>query len=552
MNIISLVFQQYRKPFLLMFALTILSGLCGIGILAFINAYLLKSNEGMLQGIMWQFALLLLAYLIITTASQIQLSKLGHQFVFEMRTQLLKRIMDSQETQIQLTGKPKLLASLSNDIRSISMAFTRLPELVQGVLFTIACSLYLIWLSPKLFMVTALVLLLMVLGSNFVVKRVFQSFRKMRGYEDELYTHYETSLDGHKELTLNRYRAERFYHEEFSTTAEQNRYWAVRADSLHALAINWGNTSMLAAVGIIFYLSVYHQWANLTDAATVTMTVLFMRSPLSQAIGAFPMLMNSQVALNALKNLGLIDYKDGFHSNHTLPNNWQHIRLENITYTYPEQGGQKFALQPVSLTLNRNETVFLIGSNGSGKSTLSMILAGLYLPSSGKIFVDNIEITDNNRDAYRRLFASVFTDFHLFEQLIGDMNANPSEQMITHWLNQLQLSEKVKIEQNRILNSKLSQGQKKRLGLLTAALENRSMLILDEWAADQDPQFRRVFYENLLPLLKQQGYTVFAISHDDKYFHHAERILSMKNGQLSEFNADEAIKVAEEHIRSNA
>ncbi len=179
-----------------------------------------------------------------------------------------------------------------------------------------------------------------------------------------------------------------------------------------------------------------------------------------------------------------------------------------------------------------------------------MILSGLYRPSSGKIWVDDIEITDDNRAAYRSLFASVFTDFHLFDTLIGEMGEDAAEDMIAHWLDHLQLSEKVKREKNRILNSKLSQGQKKRLGLLTAVLENRSMLILDEWAADQDPQFRRVFYEELLPLLQQQGYTVFAISHDDKYFQHAQRIISMKQGLLSEYNAEEAVTVAEAHSRS--
>ena len=188
MNIISLVFHQHRKPFLAMFALTLLSGLLGIGVLVFINSYLLQSGETTVQGVMWQFAALLVLYLAAATFAQIRLSKLGHQFVFELRTQLLKRIMDSHDAQIQLTGKPRLLASLSNDIRSISMAFARLPELVQGVLFTFGCSAYLIWLSPKLFIVTALILAVMILGSHYVVKRVYTSFKAMRGFEDELST----------------------------------------------------------------------------------------------------------------------------------------------------------------------------------------------------------------------------------------------------------------------------------------------------------------------------------------------------------------------------
>ena len=307
---------------------------------------------------------------------------------------------------------------------------------------------------------------------------------------------------------------------------------------------------MLATVGIIYYLASYHHWASNTDAAALTMTLLFMRAPLASAVSAFPLLAQSKVALQALADLGLADYATPFHSPFRLPENWRTIRLENITYAYPQQGGQTFALQPVNLPLHRGETLFLIGGNGSGKSTLSMLLAGLYTPASGKIFVDDIEITAENCPAYRQLFASVFADFHIFEQLVDGIGEDAAQAQIARWLARLQLDEKVKIEQNRILNSKLSQGQKKRLGLLAAALENRSIIILDEWAADQDPQFRRIFYEQLLPLLKQSGSTIFAISHDDKYFHHAERVISMKQGVLSELDSETARTVADEHSRA--
>lgn len=544
MDIIKLIFQRHRLAFLQMLSLTLISGGIAIGTLSYINNNLLRENAFHQGGIV-PFMALVAIYFAIATFAQIQLARIGQNFILDTQMQLVKRIMDSHETQIQWIGKPKILASLASDIRSLSFAFTRLPELVQGILFVLACSLYLIWLSPKLFAVVALIMMLMITGTHFVVKRHFDSFRLMRRSEDEIQRHYETALDGHKELTLNRYRAERFYNEEFTPQAQQRRQAHVQADSYQAISVNWGNSMMLLAVGVIFYLATYHQWATLSDAATISMTVLFMRGPLTSAIGAFPAIMQSQVGLQALNNLGLTPYSPAFHTQQTLPENWQHIRLEAVTYDYPEQGGQHFALQPTSLTITRGETVFLIGGNGSGKSTLSMVISGLYAPSSGKIYLDDIEITEANRDAYRQLFASVFTDFHVFEQIMDGQGCDISEQAIHHWLQHLQLDEKVKIQANRILNSKLSQGQRKRLGLLIAALEKRSIMILDEWAADQDPQFRRVFYEQLLPLLKQHGYTIFAISHDDKYFHHAERILSMQQGQLSEHNAEQGKALAE-------
>ena len=546
MDLLKLIYTQHRRPFLQMLALTTLSGALGIGILSYINHYLLQGNGG---GFL-PFLLLLALYFIAASYAQLQLAKIGQNFVCQMQTQLVKRIMDSHEEQIQLIGKPKILASLGSDIHSLSVAFTRLPELVQGTLFVLACFAYLLALSAKLFLITLLMMFAMIVGTHIVVQRHYHSFRQMRRIDNEIQRQYETSLNGHKELTLNRYRAERFYNQEVLPTAAQRRDTHIRADAYHALAINWGNSIMLATVGIIYYLASYHGWASSADATAISMTLLFMRAPLTAAVGALPMLMQSKVALQALADLGLADYATAFHSPFRLPENWRTIRLENITYAYPQQGGQTFALQPVNLTLHRGETLFLIGGNGSGKSTLSMLLAGLYTPASGKIFVDDIEITAENRPAYRQLFASVFTDFHIFEQLVDGIGEDAAQAQIARWLARLQLDEKVKIEQNRILNSKLSQGQKKRLGLLAAALENRSTIILDEWAADQDPQFRRIFYEQLLPLLKQSGSTIFAISHDDKYFHHAERVISMKQGVLSELDSETARAVADEHSRA--
>lgn len=541
MNIIQLIYYHHRRPFLLMCALTILSGLLGIATLAYINQRLL-SQIGSNPHTLWQFALIVGLYFVASTAAQTKLAQIGQSFICHTQTQLFKRILDTPEVQIHLIGKPRILAALANDIRSLSIAFTRLPELAQGVLFVLACSLYLIHLSPKLFAIIVIMLTIMVVGSHYAVKGHYQGFQAMRSAEDAIQDDYQTALDGHKELQLNRYRAEHLY-QQFSQQAQSRRHHHTQADAYHALAINWGNAIMLATVGIIFYLARVYQWASLTDAATIAMTLLFMRAPLTAAIGAMPTLMQSQVALNAINALTLAPHQPQFHSETRLPENWQEIRLEKVCYTHPIQGGQSFSLEPISLTLKRGETIFLIGANGSGKSTLSMLLCGLYAPQSGTIYVDNIAIDEHNRAAYRALFSAVFTDFHLFSQLLGKAEQLAEHEKIHYWLEQMQLQEKAKIDQGQILNSKLSQGQRKRLALLLALIEERPILILDEWAADQDPQFRRTFYEILLPLIAQHGHTIFAISHDDKYFHHASRILRMHEGKLSEPSASNAAAI---------
>lgn len=114
--------------------------------------------------------------------------------------------------------------------------------------------------------------------------------------------------------------------------------------------------------------------------------------------------------------------------------------------------------------------------------------------------------------------------------------------MLVLWLSfntNCSVKRQVSIENGRLSDVRYSQGQRKRLALLMAVSEKRGCLLLDEWAADQDPRFRKFFYRELLPLLKQQGVTVVAITHDDRYFDMADRLFKMDSGRLIQLNVDE-------------
>jgi len=186
---------------------------------------------------------------------------------------------------------------------------------------------------------------------------------------------------------------------------------------------------------------------------------------------------------------------------------------------------------PINLHFHAGELVYLVGGNGSGKSTLAKILTGLYTPEGGEIRVNGQVITNQNRDDYRQHFSAVFADFHLFDRFMGIKGENRDAQA-QEYLEQLHLSHKVKIENGKLSTTELSQGQRKRLALLTAYLEDRSFYLFDEWASDQDPLFKDVFYTKLLPELKARGKTVLVITHDDHYFHLADRVIKLDYGQI--------------------
>lgn len=537
MELLQVVFRHYRWPFLGAIGLSLLSAGLGVGVIAFINQRLIEVGSPM--SALPQFLGLLAVLLVVTLATQLALTLLGHHFVYDLRSRLVKRILDTDIERLEQLGNATLLASLSSDVRNITIGFVRLPELVQGVVLTLASVAYLAWLSLEMVVIT-IVWIAFTMGVGWVlVSKVYRHFNLVRATEDRLYKDYQSAIEGRKELALNRDRAKRFFDDSYTANARDYRYHIIRADTYHLSAGNWSNIMMLGAIGVVFFMANGLGWATPAVAATFALTLLFLRTPLIQAVGAWPTLISAQVAFDKLASLKLADYQPGFEVDDAFAS-WQRLELVDVTYHYPSgEQGEGFHVGPVNLTLARGEQVFLIGGNGSGKSTFARLLTGLYRPQSGQIKVDGQVLTSAQWHAFRARFASVFTDFHQFDLAMkaGGEKADPI--LIDTWLKRLQMQQKLQWEGDRVINTQLSQGQRKRLALLLAIAEERDILLLDEWAADQDPQFRRLFYRELLPHLRDMGKTVFAISHDDSYFVHADRLLEMSQGQLRELTGEQ-------------
>jgi len=288
-----------------------------------------------------------------------------------------------------------------------------------------------------------------------------------------------------------------------------------------------------------------------------TLVLLYMMGPFSQIVELLPGVGRANVALSKIDTLGLslAAARDGDRREPDRQaegigvdlnlRGWTRLDLVNVTHRYAREGDERpFLLGPIDLTFRPGEVTFLIGGNGSGKTTLALLLLGLYPPDSGQILLDGVRIDESNREAYRQLFSTVFCDFHLFDSLLG-LEQDNLDGVARVYLERLQLESKVRIEGGAFSTQALSQGQRKRLALLTAYVEDRPFYLFDEWAADQDPLFRQVFYTELLPDLKARGKAVLVITHDDRYFSWADRCIRLDFGRVVE--ASEPADVAEQH-----
>nr|WP_302675500.1 multidrug ABC transporter permease/ATP-binding protein [Halomonas taeanensis] len=545
---LRVIFRHYRWHFLAVMLLSLASAGLGIGAIAFINRRLIEA-VGDPSNVLPAFLGVIVALLVVTLASQLALTTLGHHFVYGLRGRLVKQILDTDVERLERLGSAELLASLSSDVRNVTIAFVRLPELVQGVVLTIGSAVYLGWLSPSLLLVTALWLVVTIAGGSWLVARVYRHLAKVRESEDRLYQDYEAVIQGCKELALNRSRARRLFEGPYTDDACAYRDHIIRADTYHLSAVNWSNIMMLGAIGVVFYLANGLGWASTAVAATYSLTLLFLRTPLIQAVGALPTLLSAQVAFDKIAALELAEPQADFAVAEPATADWQTLTLRGVSFTYTGSDALPgFRVGPLDLTLRRGELVFLIGGNGSGKSTLAKLLTGLYQPQEGELLLDHKPLNDALIPAYRQRFSAVFTDFHQFTDLVGPEGGQADPALVEVWLDYLAMRDKLMFEGQRVTNPELSQGQRKRLALLMAIAEERDLLLLDEWAADQDPQFRRVFYRDLLPQLKAMGKTVFAISHDDHYFDHADRLLEMHGGRLSELTGDQRERVSRDAV----
>jgi putative ATP-binding cassette transporter len=351
-------------------------------------------------------------------------------------------------------------------------------------------------------------------------------------------------------LTLHREKKRAFVDETLAVNVEAVRVQRTRGYMLYAVAASWGSFIFFAFIGCVLFLLTRYMPVAPHVMSGYAMIFLYMIMPIEGLLSAIPNVGTARVALERVKQVNA-DLPEEHVIAAAAATSYERIALEGVTHRYwREKENEVFTLGPVDLTFQPGELVYLIGGNGSGKTTLAKMIVGLYPPESGRILLNGREVDEAMRDIYRQHFSVVFNDFFLFDTLFG-IKLDNLDGVAAMLLDELQLSHKVSIENGVFSTLDLSQGQRKRLALLVTYLEDRPFYLFDEWAADQDPLFKDVFYRRLLPSLKAKGKTVVVITHDDRYFHLADRYIKLESGQVVETGKGRDLHGQTSHV-SNA
>jgi putative pyoverdin transport system ATP-binding/permease protein len=515
-----------------------LGGVCSAVALAVINqsiSQITLTNPQASPALFWAFIGLVVITLINNLISQFVLVQLAQDAIYKLRMRISGWILASPLQHLETLGANKLLATLTEDVQAISNAVFNIPALCVNAALIFAALSYLGWLSGWVLAGTILFLVLSISMVQVLINRAVYWFTQAREENDALMQHFRAITDGVKELKLNSLRREDFMSEDLDATAAALRSYRIGSQRAIALSTTVGDVSLFVLFGLLVYglPQIMSVSAGLLSGYVITMSYLM--RPLGNILATLPSIGLAGVALRKIDTLGLSLMSQAELSARTTAKQaaFDRIEISQATHVYHREGQEEasFTLGPIDLTISPGELIFIVGGNGSGKSTLAKLITGLYRPDAGEIRLDGNSIEDNNREVYRQLFSTVFADFYLFDRLVGIRLDNLDAQARAY-LEQLELTHKVEVRDGKLSTTALSQGQRKRLALLTAYLEDRPIYLFDEWAADQDPFFREVFYKQLLPELKQRGKAILVISHDDRYFHLADRLLKLDYGKI--------------------
>ncbi|KXP06206.1 ATP-binding cassette domain-containing protein [Tsukamurella tyrosinosolvens] len=534
------------------------------------NAYLLTLINGLVAPgpmptvTVTQFVLTAVVVVVAGVASQLILLHLAQAAVYRLRARLSQRVLAAPLEHIERLGDHRLLATLTEDVRSLSMAVSGIPGLCIDLATIIGALTYLATVSGTLFAVSVAGTLIGIACVETVLRRVRETYRRARELDDALIGSFQEVTHGVKELKLHRARRMDFLDRKLLGTAEDLRRKHVAAGTRFAGGQALGQVLQLGTmVLILFVLARAMELPRETMIGYVLVTT-FLSMPMQSLMHRIPDLLRGDVALAKIRGLDLSLETPRDES--VLPYDGRPVgdgtvELRGVGYEYlpepppgahgpghPPHGGpggppphppqgpppgvpHGFRLGPVDLTLRPGEVTFVVGGNGSGKSTLAKLICGLYAPRIGEIRAGGEPIGPQNLEWFRQHTTAVFSDFHLFDDYLG-LAADDLDDRVRGLLHDLELAHAVTVQDGKLSTLALSTGQRKRLALLTALLEDRPVYLFDEWAADQDPRFRAVFYDRIVADLKSRGKTVVVITHDDRYFDRANQLVKLDFGQV--------------------
>ena len=534
-DIVKFIYKEAEGSKLALFGMSMTSGMTRGMLLATINASAastLSQNSGQLYIV--HFILFLCLYVVSSYYVKVNSSSLIEKARQDLTNRLCNKLLLTELNFIENYGRSELFQKLRLDVNMVCNVATSILTSTQSAVLLFFCLVYIAWLVP-----IALFFTLTGICLGFAIyllqnRKILETVRQARKAAVEFGEQLRDLVNGFKELKVNNSKRSDFNDSLFMVTGKYKKLNTTVA-RLETISFLTTQIFIYLLIAIVVFLLPVFISLDQTIIFQFFASILFLIGPLESLISSYQNISKASISLENIYGLesdidkSLSELVDDSHVNERIT--FDDLKLENISFRY-HNNNDKFIIGPINLTVKRGELLFIAGGNGTGKTTLLKIITGLYLPSEGKILINGNILNLENYQSYREMFSTIFTDFHVFKKLYGvtDLNQNKLSAMMSD----LKLDNKTSIKDGSFNSSNLSRGQKKRFAYIISYLDNRQIYVFDEFAADQDPAFKKYFYYTILPSLKAEGKTVIAVTHDDNYFDACDRLIKMDYGKIIE------------------
>lgn len=490
----------------------------------------LAGNDDFRMKLLLYFVFGIILYIVGQRVVRMRLVSMTNNMVYEKRMSLVERTLKAPFYKFDTLEEGKILAGLNNDTEVISNYANTFITGVTSMVTLVCCLVYLGMLNIKALLASLVIVILALVFYYLIGTSANKLWEQTRDIQNVFFKFINDLIGGFKELSLNDEKRKDFK-EDFNSSCKLYRDKRKAAEYKFANAFIIGELVFTIVIGAVaFLLPTLFKGIEISVLSNFIFIFLYMMGPIHSILGAIPETMQMRISWNKIKDLEKqLEIIEDLENNKTTTKEKKiTLKLKDVEYSYKTDGGDDFRVGPIDLEFKTGETIFITGGNGSGKSTLAKLMTGLYVPSKGHIMLNGRKIKSDRLGQY---YSTIFSDFYLFEKLYG-IDYKDKLNDIKKYLKVLHIDNKVEIKDGRFSTVRLSTGQRKRLALLVSYLEDRPIYLFDEWAADQDPEFRKFFYDVLLPQLKDKGKCVIAITHDDRYFHKADKMIKMEFGKV--------------------
>jgi putative ATP-binding cassette transporter len=482
------------------------------------------------------FAVCMGGYIFCVKYAVTQTMNLSGKLIYDTQKRLVDKLRNTEFITFEETEESYIYKNLIESTDILFEASRAAVNGFAGITMIIGSAIYMAVLAIEAFIIIVILISLGVFIFVKIQKRVVDNLAKSKEGEVNFLKFFDDFINGFTEVKMSRTRGDDLLKNHLNRSSDHAREDRLQSENHITNSIMFAHSFFLVLVGCMVFLMPQFGEGLASPIVKLVPVVLFIVGPLGAIIMVVPLMSKSDIALKSIAELEekldqRNDVKDTVDkSPWKEPDGIKQLRLDGVTFKYQNNNNNgSFRLGPIDLEIEAKQILFLVGGNGTGKSTLMKILAGLYHPQAGAITLNGIEVDKTNYAHYREKISLILSDFHIFDRLYGLPDV-PDEQ-VNEILQKLQLDQRIKFRDGKFSTVDLSTGQKKRLALLTSLVEDTPILLFDEVSADLDPHFRKYYYHNILPELKAQGRTIIAVSHDDRYFHLADRVVKLDFGR---------------------